>query len=628
MTQTADPTDTKVVRAFSITVDRAALSTRAESDERIPIAISSEFPVKRYDWQRDERFDEVLDHTPASVNLGRATRGLPFIPSHQSYGSDVFGKVEEIRVDADKVMRGWVRFSKSPRAQEIRQDMLDDIRTEVSVGYDPGDEYTETRDGDTLTRRYTNWTPYEVSTVSVPADPTVGKGRAHSAPASITPQPAVTGRSEPMSTEQVVAAPVAPASAPGVSDVRSRNETIYSYAIAAGLSSSETQALVSSGRDIDAIGRELLEKMNSRAEHSGAPKPAVELTEKEQQRYSLMGALNSIVGGKRGFEMEVSDEFAKKTGRSYTNDKSFFLPLNLRTQLSVGASGKGPELRATELRPELIDLLRQRSLVIGTLGARFMPGLVGNVAFPRQTAGMAATWVAEAPGSDMALSSLSLDQVTLSPKTLQASTTVSRQLLAQSTPAADQIVFDDLIAQAATAIDMAALYGSGASNQPTGVGVATGTNLIAMGTNGAQATLTKVYEALRALETSNAMVDGITFVTTPGIKYSMAGVVRFASTDSRTLWDIDTNSVVGVPAFSTNNMPSTLTKGSASGVAHAAIVGDFSQVMVGEWGSGTEIIVDPFTLARRNLIQITSIQFADVQIRTPASFSVFRDLLV
>jgi hypothetical protein len=83
-----------------------------------------------------------------------------------------------------------------------------------------------------------------------------------------------------------------------------------------------------------------------------------------------------------------------------------------------------------------------------------------------------------------------------------------------------------------------------------------------------------------------------------------------------------------VSAFSTNNLPSNLTKGSSNGVCHAAIMGDFSQVMVGEWGAGAEIIVDPFTLARRNLIQITSIQFADVQVRVPSAFAVYRDLLV
>lgn len=637
--QLTSPPDAPVrempTRAFSLLVDRAALATRDASDDTIPIAISSEYPVERWDWEKGEKYREILDHSPGSVNLSRAARGLPLLPAHNRWGLDVYGRVIDLRLDADRVFRGAMRFSRGAEAQEKRQDVVDDILTDISVGYDPGDTYTEGRGADgVLERRYTNWTPLEVSLVSVPADPTVGKGRAHSAPAT-PPQPAATARSELMETPTVPTAPAAPAAVPSIQTAErgeptgSREATILAFAASAKLTAAEAAQLVQSGRAAEDIGRELLARMQAQAEREATPKPAVDLTDREAQRYSVVKALNAIVTGKRsGFEYEVSDAFAKATGREYSNENSFFLPYNVRTQLSIGTSNKGGELRATELRPELIDLLRQRSLAIGTLGARFMPGLVGNVAFPRQTAATSAVWVAEAPGSDMSLSSLSLDQVTLSPKTLQAATTVSRQLLAQSTPAADQIVFDDIIAQHAVAIDTAVLYGTGSGNQPTGVGVASGTNLIAMGTNGAQASLAKILEGMREIEIDNAMTDNVRFVTTPGIKFSMAGLVRFSSTDSRTLWDLDTNTVIGLPAYSTNNLPSTLTKGSASGVAHAALMGDFSQVMVGEWGGGAEIIVDPYTLARRNLIQITSIQFADVQVRIPSSFAVYRDLLV
>jgi HK97 family phage major capsid protein len=617
--------------ACELAIDTRALDTRADGDVRVPVAISSEAPVLRYDFANGKRYYEVLDHSAAAVNMAWAQRGVPLLLSHDS--RDQYGLVTDLTISDDRKLRGWIKFSRGQKAQEIRQDIEDGIRPMVSVGYSTGEDYTEDgRAADGIeVRRYTNWTVFEVSTVPIPADPSVGIGRSHPASDIHTPAATMAG-SEHMETTTVPTAPAAPAPVAlpetTAGETRSREATIFAFAASAGLNARDAQALVASGRDAESIGKELLERMNKEANHFAAPTPAVELTEREQSQYSLMRALNGIAAGRRsGFEFEVSDEFARQTGRSYTNDNSFFLPLNLRTQLSVGTSNKGPELRGTEQRPELIELLRQRSLAIGTLGARFMPGLVGNVAFPRQTAGVTATWVAEAPGSDMSLSSLSLDQVTLSPKTLQASTTVSRQLLAQSTPAADQIVFDDLIAQHAVAIDAAVLYGTGASNQPTGVGVASGTNLIAMGTNGAQASLAKILEGLKEIEIDNAMTDNVSFVTTPGIKFSMKAIPRIASTDSITLWDRN-NTVEGLPAYSTNNLPSTLTKGSASGTAHAAVIGDFSQVMVGEWGAGAEIIVDPYTLARRNLIQITSIQFADVQVRIPSAFAVYRDLLV
>ena len=617
--------------ACELAIDTRALDTRADGDVRVPVAISSEAPVLRYDFANGKRYYEVLDHSAAAVNMAWAQRGVPLLLSHDS--RDQYGLVTDLTISDDRKLRGWIKFSRGQKAQEIRQDIEDGIRPMVSVGYSTGEDYTEDgRAADGIeVRRYTNWTVFEVSTVPIPADPSVGIGRSHPASDIHTPAATMAG-SEHMETTTVPTAPAAPAPVAlpetTAGETRSREATIFAFAASAGLNARDAQALVASGRDAESIGKELLERMNKEANHAAAPKPAVELSEREQKQFSLMRALDAVVSGKRTFEMEVSDEFAKQTGRSYTNDKSFFLPLNLRTQLSIVAgAAKGPELRGTELRPELIDLMRQQSLVLGTLGARFLPGLVGNVSFPRQTAGTTATWVAEAPGSDMSLSSLSLDQVTLSPKTLQASTTVSRQLLAQSTPAADQIVFDDIIAQHAVAIDAAAFWGPG-TNAPTGVGVATGTNLVAMGTAGAVPSLAKTLEMFRALEVANATTDNAAWVTTPEIKYAMGAIARIASTDSVTLWNLDNNRVYGAPAYATNNIPKNLVKGGSGSVCHGAILGDFSEVMIGEWGAGAEIIVDPFTLARRNLIQITSIQFVDVQVRRPAMFSVIRDLLV
>lgn len=622
--------DAMTVRALAcaLELDARALADRAESDQRIPVAISSEMPVERIDWTTGERYLEVLDHSPSSVDMAWARRGIPLLLSHDS--RDQYGLVTDLTLGEDRRLRGWIKFSRGQKAQEIRQDIEDGIRPMVSVGYQTGEQYTTERAADGMAvRRFTRWTVYEVSTVPIPADPSVGIGRSHSVSTDV-PSPAAdqATRSELVDNTTTVATAPEPVAAPVVTDVRSRSETIYGFAASAGLSAREADALVASGRDIDSIGKELLERMNKQADHAAAPQPAVQLTEREQKQYSLTAALNAIASGRRdGFEFEVSDEFAKKTGRSYTNNNSFFLPLNVRTQLAVGTANKGGELRATELRPELIDLLRQRSLAL-QLGARFMPGLVGNVAFPRQTAGTTAEWVAEGPSSDMSLSSLSLDQVTLSPKTLQASTSVSRQLLAQSTPAADQVVFDDILAQHAVAIDKAVFWGTGANNQPTGVGVASGTNVVAMGTSGGALSLSKFLEGLKEIEIDNAMTDNVVFVTTPGVKYKAAETAKVASTDSVMLWDILTSTVMGTPAYSTNNVPSTLTKGQTSGACHGGIIGDFSQVMVGEWGAGAEIIVDPYSLARKNLVQITSIQFADVQVRVPSAFAVYRDFTI
>lgn len=620
-------------RIASAVVDKSELAQRAQDDDALPIAFSSEYPVERMDWSTGEKYLEVLSHAPGAMDMSRAKDGLPFILSHDTRG-DQFGRVNGIALSDDRRGRGRLRFSRSARGQEIRQDYEDGIRTDLSVGYITHGEPTKTRNADgMLVYTYHRWTPYEVSAVSVPADPTVGVGRSETVSAQ-TPHtpPAVTARSEAM--DPVLSGAPAPTPAPALTvhpdtATLERHRSITTMASAAGLSITEADALVRSERTLADIGAELLR----RASTVTPPTPdVVQLTDKEQKQYSVLRAVQAAASGNRGdagFEMEVSDDIAKKTGRA-ARDKGFYMPLSLRTQLSfVAGAGKGAELRATELRPELIELLRNRSLVLGSLGARFMSGLQGNVSFPRQTAAMAATWGTEAPGAPgVALSSPSFDQVTLSPRTLVGSIEVSRQMMIQSTPDAEDIVRQDITAQHAIAIDAAALAGPAAGNNPVGALFATGTNLIAMGTNGAQMTLAKLYEAMREIEIDNAMRDGTRWVFTTGAKYALAQVARIANTDSRTLWNLETGTVEGVPAFASNNLPTNLVKGSSGAVCHAAILGDFSELMVGEWGGGLEIVVDPFTGARRNVVTLTTFQLADVQFRLPQVFAVFRDILV
>lgn len=165
-------------REMTLVVDRAKATA---DDARIPIAISSEAPVLRYDWWAEEEYYEVLDHGKKSVDLSYATDGLPFIMSHRSWdGESQHGLVEDVTVDADRVLRGMVRMSRATRSQEIAQDMRDGIRKKISVGYIVGETFDQTekaKDG-TVIRRYAPWMPIETSTVPVPADYEVGVGRA------------------------------------------------------------------------------------------------------------------------------------------------------------------------------------------------------------------------------------------------------------------------------------------------------------------------------------------------------------------------------------------------------------------------------------------------------------------
>jgi phage head maturation protease len=146
---------------------RAAEVGRIDKQARtVELAFSSETPVPRIYG------DEILDHSASSVDLTRLRNGAPLLMDHVH--GDQIGVVESARIDPDRVGRALVRFGSGARANEIFNDVADGIRRNVSVGYrvidvqdDGGDSY-----------RVTRWQPYEISVVSVPADASVGVGRA------------------------------------------------------------------------------------------------------------------------------------------------------------------------------------------------------------------------------------------------------------------------------------------------------------------------------------------------------------------------------------------------------------------------------------------------------------------
>ena len=58
------------------------------------------------------------------------------------------------------------------------------------------------------------------------------------------------------------------------------------------------------------------------------------------------------------------------------------------------------------------------------------------------------------------------------------------------------------------------------------------------------------------------------------------------------------------------------------GTNHGLIYGNWADVLIGQFGGAMEMIVDPYSLKKQGLIEVTSFQMADVAIRHPGSFAV------
>jgi hypothetical protein len=137
-----------------------------QSARAVPVAISSENPVQ--DWWGIN----VLLHDKKAIDLSRgADNGFPLLWRH---GDEMLGRVKEITLGKDKVLRGKAYFGNSQIANEKWQDVQDGVLTDISVGGSFLEEPERQEDGSYITRR---WAVNEVSFVPVPADPSCGINR-------------------------------------------------------------------------------------------------------------------------------------------------------------------------------------------------------------------------------------------------------------------------------------------------------------------------------------------------------------------------------------------------------------------------------------------------------------------
>ena len=575
-----------------LTLERAFLFEREKIDEEtrtVELAFSSEAPYERW-WGI-----EILDHSKSAVDLTRLKSGGPLLCDHDS--RDQIGVIESVRIDADRVGRAVVRFGRSARAEEIFRDVIDGIRQNVSVGYAIDDLVLEAKSGDDETYRVTRWTPYEVSLVSVPADVTVGVGRADDPVQEIK-----------MSVIETPAAPVDVAKIQA--EARTAEQKRAAEIIAIGeqfaLQGMAAEAL-RAGEPVDAFRSKVMEKLASRP----LPNPTAEvgLSGGEKQRYSVLRALRALVDKdwtNAGFERECHQAILKRAGIAEAPNNGFYVPYEIQQRDMTATTGNaGGYVVATDnLAGSFIDLLRNRA-VVAQLGATMMTGLVGNVTIPKQTAAATAYWLTN-EATAITESQMTLGQLALSPKNVGAYTELSRQLMLQSSPAADALVMNDLARVLALAIDLAALEGSGASGQPTGISQTAGIGSV----TGTSIDYAKVLEFQTDVAGGNALAANCAYVTTPAVASLLKQRVAFSSTASP-LWEggiLDGN-LQGFRAVATNSV-----------TAASMVFGDFSQVVIGEWGM-LELALNPYANFAAAISGIRAIQTVDIGIRQAGAFS-------
>ena len=171
---TNQPKPNNAVREFMSADIR--MRKEGEEDSRVfELSWSSEEPYTRWFGP------EILDHSDGCVDLSRLNEIGVVLFNHDR--NKVIGKILNARIENRRGV-AEIEFDSDEASETVYQKVKSGTLKGVSVAY-AVDSWEEVMPGkQSADGRFTGpcsiarkWTPYEVSIVSVPADPTVGVGR-------------------------------------------------------------------------------------------------------------------------------------------------------------------------------------------------------------------------------------------------------------------------------------------------------------------------------------------------------------------------------------------------------------------------------------------------------------------
>lgn len=633
------------IKALSKEVHRReapqGLRVEESTDTGLTFSFSSEAPVERW-WGR-----EVLMHDQDAMDLGRMNDGGPWLWNHNR--DVVLGVSEKSWLGDDR--RLYVKTKWSPNTTEKgteeykrRRDIEAGITRNVSFAYEIND-VREAQNGD---MQVTKWNVLEVSSVSVPADQTVGLGRAHDDSEPLT-SPLTTQQTIQASTPTLETRQTAERGADTPQNPPSMEQAINVQEVqsAARQSERERVATIRAMCDQHQVGNDLAERLinddssldqareavltqlgRSRKEFQGRVHDdgaaSIGLTQQEVKRYSLMNVIRHLADPTdrsareaASFELDCSKAAEAKLGRAA---KGVVMPWDvmaapqLRAPQSVGTATAGGYVVDTQLLTgSFIDLVRNRSALLG-LNVTTLTGLVGNVDIPKKTGNTTAYWV----GEDVAVSetNITLGQLSMTPKSLGGYVDITRRLMLQQSMDVEAMVRADLAESIALAIDYSGVYGLGGSSALLGI-----KNVTGVGT-----------ETLTSVADTNKSIGGTTYYFGNfGDYVNMETTVSVANLDVASMFYVGNAHVRGALKQTLRNTNSEMmiwenneVNGYGARVSNQLIgsnvlFGDFSQAVFGFW-SGVDVTVDPYTNSTKGTTRIVAFQDVDFGLRNPGAF--------
>ena len=343
----------------------------------------------------------------------------------------------------------------------------------------------------------------------------------------------------------------------------------------------------------------------SLADEAERAQGSVEEGKKEFRHFSISRAIQSMLDGGRtdaGYEKEVSQELEHRQGQK-RHENSFLIPREMfyekRTVYPISTANTGAYLIENELKSDqYIDSIWEKT-PFSKLNVRRIGGLTGNITLPKSSSVTSVAWFGD--GDTIAATDKSFATVTMSPKYIGATATISLGMVRQASKDIDALLMADFSKAVGLEESKAILNGRGATtyNEPVGL-LAADNSIAAIATN--ESKMLWATDCMASLFQQH--VENVGFL------------VRAAN------WaDCEGN-------LTTDKLPipaSTFFRGrpyayfSAVPEAKVLVAGDWSELLVANWGS-PELMVNPYSEFSKGAVQVRIIDAIDVAVRHTEAF--------
>lgn len=581
----------------------------SENDAENKLVFSCASPAPYTREYEDLIYNEVLEISDTSIDFTRLVdQRSPLLFEHDM--EKQIGVVDKAWIENEKLYVA-VRFSRSKFAQEILADIKDDIRRNVSIGYIVNDYQMINVKDDIPTMLVKNFTIYEVSIVSTPADPFVGINRnlkiglkQMENNEEVKPQEDVV-KADETETKEIVEETAKETSIEETKEgvveepiKEEMNDEADEIRAAGELAGEEELAeeCIKGKKSLEDFKNLVKSKRNINSNKS--EKDTIQM----KKNFSISKAIRNACSQYKG---DVSKDFETQViadnKRALGIGEEYDVVVSRRALAPTATNGQ--ELITGEYLPQEFAPALRPATALSKTGYRLIPSTGHSVSFAVVTEGSTAKMYSL--DGELEDGDLKFATKELKPRKAGVCVPIPYSLLLQARPEIDAIVSDDVVKALDELKDKMALVGTGENNEPVGIAKTTGVNNMPVS---GIFTYEGVCKAEQLIRDSNDMSENLFWVMNSKNYTKFKTTLKDDVAGSEYL--LEDGKINGYTAVINNALDD-----------NTIILGNFDELVITPF-DGLMIKVDDITFIKKGAVQVIATEAFDCICRRPASFTV------